>query len=78
MRYGLGGDVSKFLIDELLYMVRHISEEELKASLRIMYGEDINYSNNTPIDLAFLFTDGVVKSGIIQFSDFIRTLKIGR
>lgn len=77
LRDGLVGKQEELLMDEVGRIMSSIDTESFKSSLRQMYGDKPNYLEKTPIEIAFMFSTGLARTGILEFSEFIRTLSSG-
>ena len=68
---------SELFIDEIIRIMQSIDTDAFKLSLKIMYGDKINYLEKSPLELGIMFSEGVRQSNILLFSDFIRKLPVG-
>lgn len=66
-----------YLMDEVLDLMDGIDTESFKASLRIMYGNNVAYATLSPVDFALMFVKGLKKCNAFEFFDFMRTLSRG-
>ena len=65
---------SELFIDEIIRIMQAIDTDAFKLSLKIMYGDQINYLEKSPMELGIMFSEGIRQSNILLFSDFIRKL----
>lgn len=72
LQSGVSENSQEFLIDELDSMLKGISEFQFKRSLELMY-EKIDFTKN-PVELLLLFTRGIKKNNLFEFSDFIKRI----
>ena len=64
----------ELMIDEVVFMMESMSTQAFKSSLRLMYGEEIDYGKKTPLELGLMFSDGISKNELFKFQDFVGTL----
>ena len=74
LKSGLKDTVQEYLVDEILSVMEGIDTESFKQSLRIIYGDAVDYGSKSPIDLALMFTQGLKKNNILNFPIFIKAL----
>lgn len=72
LQSGLSEKSKEYLIDELDSMLRNLSSFQFNRSLELMY-EKVDLSQN-PVELLLLFTRGIKKNNLFDFSDFIQRL----
>lgn len=64
-----------YLLDEVLEIMEGIDTESFKTSLRILYGNRVNYLEKSPVDLALMLVQGLKANQAFEFFDFIRTVQ---
>lgn len=77
LKDGLVGKQEELLMDEVGRIMSSIDTESFKSSLRQMYGDNLNYLEQTPGDLALMFIRGIKNSGLLEFTDFIKAMSNG-
>ena len=70
---GLGKSI---LLDEIVLMLQTIHPENVKASLRLMYGEKVRLDN--PLEIGLIFTKGLKQNRFFEFQLFVDTINHGR
>ena len=63
------------LIDEVIRIMERIDTASFKDSLGIMFGEDFP-KDQSPIEFALMFTNGIKSTGILDFAHMIRGLNV--
>lgn len=61
------------LIDEVISIMEKIDTASFKDSLGIMFGENFP-KEQSPIEFALMFTNGIKSTGILDFASMIRGL----
>lgn len=65
---------SELFIDEIIRIMNSIDTDAFKQSLKIMYGDKINYLEKSPLEIGIMFSEGIKQSNIFMFSEFIGKL----
>lgn len=76
LKPALDGKSSELFIDEIIRIMQSIDTDAFKLSLKIMYGDKINYLEKSAMELGIMFSEGIRQSNILLFSDFIRKLPV--
>jgi hypothetical protein len=66
-----------FLVDEVMSIMEKIDTASFKTSLGIMFGRDFP-KEQSPIEFALMFTNGIKETGILDFAHMIRGLNGSR
>jgi hypothetical protein len=72
LRLGLSNNPDEYMIDEISNLMGRIDTESFKQSLKIMYGDDVNYLEKTPIELALMFIQGIKHTSLFAFAEFVQ------
>ena len=65
------GTGKKYLIDEIVEMLKSVSPVNIKESLKLMYGV---VPINNPMEIAILFSKGLNRNNFFEFQDFVEKL----
>jgi hypothetical protein len=63
------------LVDEILSMMEKIDVQDFKSALRIMYGNQVNYLEKNPIEIALMFVRGLKETALFDFYEFIEVIR---
>jgi hypothetical protein len=64
----------ELMIDEVIYMMENIDTVSFKSSLKLLYGDKIDYGSKTPLEIGFMFSEGIHKNNLFDFENFIGSL----
>lgn len=69
----LGLDTEQeFLIDEISYILEHVTKEDYLLSLSLLYDDKIEYAKLGSVDSIIMFMDGLESNNFFDFCTAIR------
>lgn len=71
----MSGDVCTYFIDEVIRIMKGISNDNYVDALGIMFGWDSVNGKLSPLELSAMFSSGVRNSGILSFREFVDKLR---
>ncbi len=72
----VGNRFHGYMLEEVIGLMEKIDIESFKNSLKLMWGDDVDYGSKTPVDLALMFTDGLKRNNAFEFFEFVGALTV--